>query len=111
MVRLKLANRDEATMKTIYFIVALTLMSSSAQAWEERTTCTYSRFFGTSCRTVGIEDQRQTRDTAQEAEDHKAKLEGIKKWESFCKPTRTHDELGVVRLVYAKNGCEFGRSE
>ena len=99
-------------MKNIYFIVALTLMSSAAQAWEVRTSCAHSRYYGsTSCRTVGIEDQPQTRDTAQEAEDLKLKQEGIKKWEAFCKPTRTHDELGMVRLVYARNGCEFGRTE
>ncbi len=99
-------------MKNIYFIVALTLMSSAAQAWEVRTSCAHSRYYGsTSCRTVGIEDQPQTRDTAQEAEDLKMKQEGIKKWEAFCKPTRIHDELGMVRLVYARNGCEFGRTE
>ena len=99
-------------MKNIYFIVALTLMSSAAQAWEVRTSCAQSRYYGsTSCRTVGIEDQPQTHDTAQEAEDLKLKQEGIKKWEAFCKPTRTHDELGMVRLVYARNGCEFGRTE
>jgi hypothetical protein len=99
-------------MKSIYFIVALTLMSSAAQAWEVRTSCAHSRYYGsTSCRTVGIEDQPQTRDTAQEAEDLKMKQEGIKKWEAFCKPTRTRDELGMVRLVYARSGCEFGRTD
>ena len=99
-------------MKSIYFIVALTLMSTAAQAWEVRTSCAHSRFYGaTSCKTVGIEDQPQTRDTAQEAEDLKLKQEGIKKWEAFCRPTRTHDEFGVVRLAYARNGCEFGINE
>ena len=44
-------------------------------------------------------------------EDRRVKLEEIKRWEAFCKPTRTYDTLGVTRLVYAKNGCEFGRSE
>ena len=99
-------------MKNIYFIVALTLMSTAAQAWEVRTSCAHSRFYGaTSCKTVGIEDQPQTRDTAQEAEDLKIKQEGIKKWEALCKPTRTRDELGMVRLVYARSGCEFGRTD
>jgi hypothetical protein len=98
-------------MKSIYFIVALTLMSTAAQAWEERTNCAQSRFYGTlSCRTIGIDDQRP-RDPAQEAEDLKLKQEGIKKWEAFCKPTRTHDQFGVVRLVYARSGCEFGLTE
>jgi len=100
-------------MKTaIYVIVGLALMSSAAQAWEQRTTCSHSRFYGTSsCRTVGIEDQPQTRDDAQEAEDYRAKVEETKKWEAYCKPTRSYDDLGVVRLAYARRGCEFGRSE
>ena len=99
-------------MKNIYFIVALTLMSSAAQAWEVRTSCAHSRYYGsTSCRTVGIEDQPQTRDTAQEAEDLKMKQEGIRKWEAFCKPTGPRGELGMVRLVYARSGCEFGRTD
>ena len=56
-------------MKTIYIIAVVALMSSSAQAWEERTTCAHSRFYGTSsCRTIGIEDQRQARDPAEDAE-------------------------------------------
>jgi len=28
-----------------------------------------------------------------------------------CKPKRTYDDEGVVRLLYARKGCEFGRSE
>jgi hypothetical protein len=47
----------------------------------------------------------------QEAADEAAKQERIKKWETFCKPTRTYDSEGVIRLVYARKGCEFGRSE
>jgi hypothetical protein len=97
---------------TLYAIVALGLLSSSAQAWEIRTTCSHSRFYGSSsCRTVGVEDQPQIRDEAQEAEDYKAKQESIKKWEAYCKPTRSYDNFGVVRLLYARSGCEFGRSE
>jgi hypothetical protein len=97
---------------TIYVIVGLALMSNAAQAWEERTTCAYSRFYGSSsCRTVGVSDQLQTRDHAQEAEDHKARQASIKQWEAFCSPTRTYDHLGMVRLVYARKGCEFGRNE
>jgi hypothetical protein len=96
-------------MKTIYAIAALAIMSSSAQAWDVNTTCTYSRFYGSTCRTSVLPDQQ--RDYAQEAEDEAAKQERIKKWEAFCKPTRTYDNEGVVRLVYARKGCEFGRSE
>jgi hypothetical protein len=107
-------NPDEATMKNkaIYVLIGLALMTVSAQAWEIRTTCSHSRYYGSSsCRTVGIEDQPVTRDYAQEAEDAKARQQRIKNWEAFCKPTRTYDELGVVRLVYAEKGCEFGRGE
>ena len=51
------------------------------------------------------------RDEAQDREDEKARRASIEKWEAFCKPTRTFDNEGVGRLVYAKKGCEFGRSE
>ena len=54
---------------------------------------------------------QRIRDEAQEAEDYRARQENIKKWEAFCKPTRTYDNFGMVRLVYARNGCEFGRNE
>jgi hypothetical protein len=107
-------NPDEATMKNkaIYVLIGLALMTVSAQAWEIRETCSHSRYYGSSsCRTVGIEDQPVTRDYAQEAEDAKARQQRIKNWEAFCKPTRTYDELGVVRLIYAEKGCEFGRGE
>jgi hypothetical protein len=107
-------NPDAATMKNnaIYVLIGLALMTVSAQAWEIRETCSHSRYYGTSsCRTVGIEDQPITRDSAQEAEDAKARQQRIKNWEAFCKPTRTYDELGVVRLIYAEKGCEFGRGE
>ena len=96
-------------MKTIYAFAVLALMSGSAHAWDINTTCTYSRFYGSTCRTSVIADQ--PRDYAQEAADEAAKQERIKKWEEFCKPTRTYDREGVIRLVYAKKGCEFGRSE
>jgi hypothetical protein len=90
-------------------ISALALTSGSAQAWEVTTQCTYSRFFGKTCHTVGIDDQQ--RDPAQDAADLRAMQERDKKWETFCKPARTYDNLGVVRLAYAQSGCEFGRTE
>ena len=67
------------------------------------------RFYGNTCKTSVIADQ--PRDYAQEAADEAAKQERIRKWETFCKPTRTYDSEGVIRLVYARKGCEFGRSE
>ena len=96
-------------MKPIYAFAVLALMSGPASAWDVNTTCTYSRFYGNTCKTSVIADQ--PRDYAQEATDEAAKQERIKKWETFCKPTRTYDSEGVIRLVYARKGCEFGRSE
>ena len=96
-------------MKTLYAFAILALMSGPASAWDAITTCNYSRFYGNTCRTSVIADQ--PRDLAQEAADEAAKQERIKKWEAFCKPTRTYDSEGVIRLVYARKGCEFGRSE
>jgi hypothetical protein len=96
-------------MKTLYAFAVLVLMSGSARAWDVNTTCTYSRFYGNTCKTSVIADQQ--RDYAQEAADEATKQERIKKWEAFCKPTRTYDSEGVVRLAYARKGCEFGRSE
>ena len=96
-------------MKTIYALVFLALTSASASAWDINTTCTYSKFYGRTCKTSVISDQ--PRDLAQEAADEAAKQQRIRKWESFCRPTRTYDSEGVIRLVYARAGCEFGRSE
>ncbi|WP_375413683.1 hypothetical protein [uncultured Bradyrhizobium sp.] len=96
-------------MKTLYAFAVLALMSGSAQAWDINTTCTYSRFYGSTCKTQVLADP--PRDYAREAEDEAAKQERIRKWEEFCKPARTYDSEGVIRLVYARKGCEFGRSE
>jgi hypothetical protein len=96
-------------MKTLFAFAVLALMSGTASAWDVNTTCTYSTFYGRTCRTSVIADQ--PRDIAQEAADEAAKQERIKKWETFCKPARTYDNEGVIRLVYARKGCEFGRSE
>lgn len=108
-----MVNGDLTPMRTVYLIVALVVLSGSAQAWEIRTGCASSRFYGSSsCRIIGTPDQPPPpRDYAQEAEDLKAKEARIRKWEAFCQPIRTYDHVGVARLVYAKRGCEFGRSE
>ncbi len=34
-----------------------------------------------------------------------------RKWAAFCKPVVVTDRYGVGRYLYAKPGCEFGRSE
>ena len=100
-------------MKILFAIAAFALlstsMSTSAQAWELVERCTYSKFFGKVCRTTYYEDE--ARNPAQELEDQRARRASIEKWEAFCKPKRTYDDEGVVRLLYARKGCEFGRSE
>jgi len=96
-------------MKILYAIATLTLLSTSAQAWQIVDRCTHSRYFGSVCTRSYVDDP--VRSQAQELEDEKARRASIEKWEAFCKPKRTYDEEGVTRLVYARKGCEFGRSE
>ncbi|WP_156435142.1 hypothetical protein [Bradyrhizobium lablabi] len=96
-------------MKILYAIATLTLLSTSAQAWQIVTRCTHSIYFGSVCTKSFLDDP--VRNPAQELEDEKARRASIEKWEAFCKPKRTYDNEGVVRLVYARKGCEFGRSE
>ncbi|WP_291845686.1 hypothetical protein [Bradyrhizobium sp.] len=96
-------------MKILYAIAVLALMSTSADAWQVVERCTFSQFNGRVCTTSYLNDP--PRNPAQEQEDEKARRASIDKWEAFCKPTRTYDSEGVVRLAYAKKGCEFGRSE
>jgi hypothetical protein len=86
-------------MKILYAIATLALLSTSAQAWQIVERCTDSKFYGRVC--TATQDQ----------EDEKAKRASIEKWEAYCKPKRTYDDEGVTRLVYARKGCEFGRSE
>lgn len=96
-------------MKILYAIAILALASTSAQAWRIVEHCTFSKFYGRVCTTSYLDDPQ--RNSAQEQEDERARRASIEKWEAFCKPTRTYDKEGVVRLVYARKGCEFGRSE
>jgi hypothetical protein len=96
-------------MKILYAIATLALLSTSAQAWQIVERCTHSKFFGSVCTKSYMDDP--VRNEAQEKEDEKARRASIEKWEAFCKPKRTYDDEGVVRLVYARKGCEFGRSE
>ena len=96
-------------MKILFAIVTLALLSTSAQAWQVVERCTHSQFFGKVCTTSYLDDP--SRNATQELEDEKVRRASIEKWEAFCKPTRTYDKEGVVRLVYARKGCELGRSE
>ena len=107
-----MVNGELIAMRVLYLIAALLLASETAQAWEVRTSCTSSRFYGNaSCRTVGIPDAPPApRDAVQEAEDLKARQERIGRWETFCRPTSTEDKFGVVRMVYAHANCDFART-
>lgn len=96
-------------MKILYAIATLALLSTSAQAWQIVERCTYSKFNGRVCTTSYLDDP--VRNPALDQEDERARRASIEKWEAFCKPTRTYDQEGVVRLQYARRGCEFGRSE
>ena len=96
-------------MKILFAIATLALVSTSAQAWEVVEKCTFSKFFGRTCKTTYVDSE--PRNPAQELEDEKARRASIEKWEGFCRPARTYDKEGVVRLVYAQKGCEFGRSD
>jgi hypothetical protein len=98
-------------MKILYAIATLALLSTStsAQAWQIVERCTHSKFYGRVCTTSYLDDP--VRNATQDQEDEKARRASIEKWEAFCKPRRTYDDEGVVRLVYARKGCEFGRSE
>ena len=95
-------------MKILFAIATLAMVSTSAQAWEMVEKCTFSKFFGRTCRTTYVESERNP---VQDQEDEKARRASIEKWEGFCQPVRSYDKLGVVRLSYAHKGCEFGRSE
>jgi hypothetical protein len=96
-------------MKILYAIATLALLSTSAQAWQTVERCTYSQFNGSVCTRSYLDDP--VRNPLQDQEDERARRASVEKWEAFCKPRRTYDEHGVVRLHYARQGCEFGRSE
>ena len=95
-------------MKILYAIATLALLSTSTQpgrSWNAAP----SKFYGRVCTTSYLDDP--VRNEAQDQEDEKAKRASIEKWEAFCKPKRTYDDEGVVRLVYARKGLRVHRSE
>jgi hypothetical protein len=103
-------------MKFLFTVAALALISGPAQAWDVYRRCVDNGnyVYGNSsynytCRTTVTEDQ--PRDYAREAELERLRNAQIAKWEAFCKPVRNYDRYGVIRLSYARPGCEFGRAE
>jgi hypothetical protein len=90
------------------------MLASPASAESEATTwgCRYSRFYGYSnCRSTWTRIPDPVRDPEQERQDAIARQKEGEKWEQFCKPTYRNDEFGIRRASYAKQGCEFGRTE
>jgi hypothetical protein len=84
------------------------LANSLVSTWS----CKYSRFYAyDNCRTTWTHIPDPVRDPVQERLDAIALQKENAKWEAFCKPTFTADEYGVRRASYARQGCEFGRSE
>lgn len=91
--------------RTVLAAVAALALTSPALAGV-REHCTHSKFFGSVCTTTEIADPRPM--TEEEFAAVKAEDE---KWFAFCKPVGEPDRFGVIRLRYAHEGCEFGRSE
>jgi hypothetical protein len=84
------------------------LAESGASTWG----CRYSRFYGyTHCKSTWTSIPDPVRDPEQEKQDAAARQKEDASWEKFCKPVFRADEFGVRRASYAKQGCEFGRTE
>ena len=78
----------------------------------ETSKCKWSRYYGyNNCTRSWTDLADPVRDPEQERQDAIARQKEIAKWDEFCKPTFRADKYGVRRASYAKQGCEFGRSE
>lgn len=110
-------------MRTM-IIAALVLSATAANAGNYGATTTCGRYGGTySCKTEGYHSGPRyygpraspITEVGNGAQMTAAELaeqaERIRKWEDFCQPVGTVDSLGVTRLSYKYEGCEFGRSE
>jgi hypothetical protein len=106
--------RWRITVKKLALAVVLAACASPALAGSYVSTwsCKYSRFYAyDNCRTTWTHIPDPVRDPEQERLDAIAFAKENAKWEAFCKPTFRADEYGVRRASYARQGCEFGRSE
>lgn len=92
--------------RTVMAAVAALALTSPALAGGFQEHCTHSRFFGSTCTWTAIPDRAPLTD-----EEFAAIRREDEKWFAFCKPVGAPDSLGVIRLRYAHEGCEFGRSE
>jgi hypothetical protein len=106
--------RWRMTVKRLVLATALVACASPALAegYVSTWSCKYSRFYAyNNCRTTWTYVPDPIRDREQERLDAIAFQKENAKWEAFCKPTFKADEYGVRRASYARQGCEFGRSE
>ena len=106
--------RWEMTLKTLAMAAALVACASPALAETLVSTshCKFSRYYGyDSCRTTWTKIPDPVRNPEQERLDAAALQKETAKWEAFCKPSFKADAFGVRRASYARQGCEFGRSE
>lgn len=85
-------------------LTAVTIAPAFGQGYQVRRSCS---MFAGGCTTTVVPFQP----VELSPEEVAAKEASIAKWEAYCQPKRTYDDLGMIRLVYAKKGCEFGRSE
>jgi hypothetical protein len=102
------------TVKKLMMIAALVVYASPALAGSYVSTwgCKYSRYYGyNNCRSTWTKVPDPVRDPEQERQDAATQQQEDAKWAAFCKPTFRADEYGVHHAAYAKQGCEFGRSE
>jgi hypothetical protein len=102
------------TVKTLILAAVLVACASPSLAGSYVSTwnCRHSRYYGYSdCRTTWTESPDPVRDVEQERLDAIAHQKEDAKWEAFCSPTFRADAYGVRRASYAKQGCEFGRTE
>jgi hypothetical protein len=109
-------------MKAFYAIAMLTTVLVSWSASAETTVSTTS----TNCRKSAYGPETCTTTTssgsgsapasqkqmsqAEERQYWEEKDARIRKWEAYCKPSGTIDNMGITRLKYAHEGCDLGRN-
>lgn len=100
------------------FALALTAASSSANAEIVTGSCVGGWGMG-NCSFTYREYERDTHTRhvpggwgfEMTEQERKEAIARDRKWIAFCKPAIVTDRYGVSRYLYAKQGCEYGRSE
>lgn len=102
------------------FMLALA-SHAQAQGWSESTSCVGARGmdncvtnFRDTTRDPHVRHVRGYDGQYSEEAVERARKESMardRKWLAFCKPVKFTDQYGVSRYHYARQGCEFGRSE